>query len=55
MSKDFLTKTPKNTPSKQLRSVIFRVWEKRGSKGDFEEFYKESMKKLTDKIKEELQ
>lgn len=45
---------PEKSPSQRLRAVLFVLWEQRGSKGEFEEFYKESIERVIKRIKEEL-
>ena len=42
------------TPAKRLRSVLFILWKQQGSRGDFENFYRERMDKLIDMIKAKL-
>lgn len=44
------------TPGQRLRAVIFRLWERvdPGKKKTFEQYYREYMERLIDKIKEQL-
>jgi hypothetical protein len=42
------------TPSKRLRSVLFIRWKQLGEKGDFETFYRDSIEKIINRIKETL-
>ncbi len=42
------------TPSKRLRAVIFRVYESKGSKEDFEVYYRRVMESIIKKVKKEL-
>ncbi len=42
------------TPSQRLRASLYVLWEQRGSKGDFEEFYEDQMEKFIKRIKQEL-
>lgn len=42
------------TPSKRLRSVLFVLWKQRGSKGDFEEFYRQKVELVIQEIKSKL-
>lgn len=42
------------TPSKRLRSVLFILWKQRGSKGDFEQFYREKVELVISEIKSKL-
>lgn len=43
------------TPSQRLRGVLFIWWQQKGSKGDFEAFYRTQMEKLIDFIKGQLE
>jgi hypothetical protein len=45
---------PEKSPSQRLRDVLYVLWEHRGSKGDFEQFYIASIEKVINRIKEEL-
>lgn len=36
------------TKSQRLRGVLYRVWENLGNKGEFEDFYKNEMNKISD-------
>lgn len=42
------------TPSQRLRGVMFVYWEQQGSKGSFEDFYREKMEGFIDHIKSKL-
>lgn len=42
------------TPSARLRSVIFLLWKSKGEQGDFNTFYRQTMEKFIEKIKENL-
>lgn len=42
------------SPSQRLKAVIYRLWEKNGSKGDSESFYRSTMEKLIESLKERL-
>lgn len=41
-------------PSQRLRNVIYRLWEHQGSHGDFEMFYRVSMERAINNVKERL-
>lgn len=41
--------------SQRLRDVIFIMWKQRGGKGDFETFYRVSLEKLIEHVKNQLQ
>ena len=42
------------SPAQRLRNCLFVLWEQRGKVGTFEEFYRSTMEKFTDNIKEKL-
>lgn len=42
------------TPSKRLRNTLFVLWKQKGSKGDFEVYYREMVEKYITRIKAEL-
>jgi len=42
------------TPSERMRAVIWRIWEANGKKGDFDTYYKSTMEKIIDQLKEKL-
>lgn len=42
------------TPSQRLRATIYVLWEQRGSKDDFEVYYRETMEKFIDAVKSKL-
>ena len=42
------------TPSQRLRGVIYRLWEQSGPKDDFEGFYRRTMEKIINQLKEKL-
>lgn len=43
------------TPAQRLRAVMYKMWEAKGSKGDFETHYRAAMEKLINQFKEQLQ
>lgn len=43
------------TPAQRLRNVLYVFWEQRGSKGNFDDFYKTQMEKLIEQVKEKLE
>lgn len=43
------------TPSQRLRAVLYVLWERKGSNGEFEVFYVASMEKFINRIKQELE
>lgn len=42
------------TESQRLRAVLYRVWEKKGKQGNSDQFYKNYMDRVINKLKEEL-
>lgn len=42
------------TPSQRLRGVMYVYWEQQGSKGKFEDFYREKMENFIEIIKSKL-
>jgi len=42
------------TPSQRLRAVLYVLWEQKGKKGLFEQYYNEKMDTLIDLIKKKL-
>lgn len=42
------------TPSQRLRGVIYRLWEKNGSPGDSETYYRQKMEQITNQLKAKL-
>lgn len=42
------------TPGQRLRSVLFRLWEQEGSKGEFLDYYRIRMERLIERFKEKL-
>ena len=44
-----------NSPSQRRRAIIFVLWKQRGSKGDFETFYRVSIEKLIEHIGAQLE
>lgn len=42
------------SPSQRMRAVIWRLWEKNGKQGEFDEYYKSKMNKLIEVLKEKL-
>ena len=42
------------TPSQKLRSAIYSLWEKRGSKGDPEAYYRQTMASITGMVEGKL-
>lgn len=40
--------------SERLRNTIFRLWEKKGSKGDFEDYRRKYMERLIDLTKQKI-
>lgn len=43
------------TPSERLRNSLYVLWEQEGSRGEFDEFYKKSMEKFIEIVKERLE
>lgn len=43
------------TQAQRLRGVIYKLWEKEGSKSDFEIYYRVRMERLIDQFKEKLE
>lgn len=41
--------------SQRLRDVIFILWKQKGGKGDFETYYRTSLERLIEVVKEQLQ
>lgn len=48
------TERDTRTPSQRLRGVLFCWWQQAGSKGDFEQFYREKMETLINHVKQQL-
>lgn len=48
-----LTPTKKRTPSQHLRWTLYRVWEQKKMKQEFEEFYKDYIEKIIAYLKED--
>ena len=42
------------SPAQRLKSILFVYWNQNGSKGDFEDFYKDYIEKIIQSIKEKL-
>lgn len=42
------------TPSQRMRAIIYRLWEQSRSGTDFESFYRITMEKMNDQLKEKL-
>jgi len=42
------------SPAQRLKSILFVFWNQNGSKGDFEDFYKDYIEKIIENIKEKL-
>lgn len=42
------------SPSKRLKAVIWKVWEKMGKVGDYDAFYRTQMERVIEKFKEKL-
>lgn len=42
------------TPSQRLRGVMYIFWKQQGSKGNFEDFYRDLMEKFVEHIKSKL-
>lgn len=40
--------------SQRLRNVLWLIWEANGKKGDFDTYYKSTMEKIIDQLKEKL-
>lgn len=43
------------TPSQRFRAVLFRIWEQKGKKGVFNEYYNSCMELLINKYKDKLE
>lgn len=39
------------SPSQRLRATLFVLWKQKGSKGDFEAFYRDNMEKAITRVK----
>lgn len=39
------------SPAQRLRATLFVLWKQRGSKGDFEAFYRDNMEKAITRVK----
>jgi len=39
------------SPAQRLRATLFVLWKQRGSKGDFEAFYRDNLEKAIDRVK----
>lgn len=46
--------TGQKTQAQRLRAVMFRLWEQKGKKGDFESYYRSMMEKIIEQMKEKL-
>ncbi|GAC1503485.1 MAG: hypothetical protein NVS1B10_08590 [Candidatus Saccharimonadales bacterium] len=42
------------TPSQRLRAVLYRVWQQSGGGTDFESYYRISMERVIDQLKDKL-
>lgn len=42
------------SPSRRLRDVIYLLWKQKGSKGDFEMYYRVSLERLIETVKDQL-
>lgn len=42
------------SPAQRMRGVLYRLWEQKGSQGDFETYYRTKMEALINQIKEKL-
>lgn len=42
------------TPSQRLYGSLFRVWDSQGRQGEFDEYYKNTMEKIIDRVKEKI-
>lgn len=42
-------------PSQRLRAVLYLLWQKKGSEGDFEAYYRSRIEAIIDNIKERLE
>lgn len=49
------TMTGQKTKAQRLRAVVWRIWEKDGSKGNSEDYYNRVMENLIDQLKEKLE
>lgn len=47
--------TGQKTQAQRLRGTIYRLWEQKGKKGNFEEYYRSVMESLIDNLKEKLE
>lgn len=43
------------SPSERLRNVLYRLWEKKGKAGEFEEFRRVKMEKIITHFKDQLE
>ena len=42
------------SPAQRLKAILFVYWNQNGSKGDFEDFYKDYIEKIIENIREKL-
>jgi len=42
------------TQAQRLRGVIYRLWEQKGKKGEFNDYYKSVLENMIDQLKEKL-
>lgn len=42
------------TPALRLRNTLYVLWEQEGSKGDFDEFYRQKMERFINVVKDNL-
>lgn len=47
--------TNQKTQAQRLRSVIYRLWEQNGKKGDSETYYKTTLERVIEQFKEKLE
>lgn len=52
--KDIKDFPEERSPSRRLRGVLYVLWEQQGKKDDFELFYRRSMERLIERIKNKL-
>lgn len=43
------------TQAQRIRAVLYKIWESRGSKGSFEDYYRTATERIIDRLKEQLE
>lgn len=42
------------SPAQRMRGIIYRIWEQKGKRGEFMDYYKSKMESLNDRLKDQL-